>query len=258
MGRDLLRQHAGRFAGRTLANSGPVDPHPFASRLDHAWRARDSGIVTRGGAVQTWPDPYNGLTVSQGTSGNRPTHSTSDADFGATRGQSVTPDGTDDYLVSSGNVVSRSSCAYGVIFKAGATGALRTIFSSGVNMGAGGVDIRITASGNLIFICWDAAGQQSGLFSSVTAGNVYRAFANWNPVVGTYGWTMWLNAVSTGTVNGQTILTPTNQTGVARLFANSAPGQFFNGKGERVEKFNGNFTAPEIAILDAYYLSELT
>jgi hypothetical protein len=243
---------------RAQVYEGPSDPDPFASRVIDGWDAINGAIVTRDGAVETWPDSYAGaLTLLQATSGNRPTHDSTDADFGP-RGQSVAFDGTDDYVASAGSASSVATCTWGLIFRTGAIGTLRTIVSMGTNALSGGMDIRVTAGGNLICVSWDGVNAQSGKFFAVAANTVYRLIAVWNPVVGTYAWTLYNAGVATGTDNGAVVNTPSNQTGIMRIGQNSTLAQPSNHKVRLVKRYLGTLTAGEAATLDAYYASLLT
>jgi hypothetical protein len=235
----------------------PTDPHPFYARLDHAYRATDSGILVRDGSVNTWPDPYSGLVLSQGTPGNQPVHDSTDSVFGATTGQSVAHDGTDDYVLSAGNATSRTARCFGAVFRTGALGVARTLFSLGPFATSGGMEARITAAGNFLWVSWDGVNAQSGKFFGLSANTVYRVIASWDPVVGTYAWTLYNSGAATGTDNGSTVNTPSAQVGVMRIGVNASLAQPFNGKVYLVEVFNQTFSAGEAATLDAYYASLL-
>jgi hypothetical protein len=229
------------------------DAHPFASIMQHAWRAKNADILTRDGSASLWPDSHGALSASQGTAGNRPIHDSTDSAFGATTGESVAFDGTDDYMDTSSSAAALSTCAFGVVFRTGATGAARTVFSMGTAPLSGGMELRYTAGSNLLWVSWDAVNAQSGKFFGISANTVYRVIANWDPVVGSYAWSLWNAGVSTGTDNGSVVNTPSNQTGIVRLGQNTALTQPFNGRTYLIERFTRTLTAPEVATLDAYY-----
>jgi hypothetical protein len=228
-----------------------TDPDPLAAFRTHSYDAANGGIVTRDGSVSTWPDRSSLIPVDQATGGNQPTQDSTDSDFGAA-GQSVIFDGTDDYVVSGSSIESLAACTWAVVFRTGATGVLRSIFSVGTALGAGAMDFRITAGSNLIWVSWDAGGAQSGKFFAGAANTVYKIIAVWVPTIGSYAWTLYNNGVATGTDNGSTVVTPANQTGVMRIGQNSALAQPWNGKVRLINRYNIAADASQVAALNAY------
>lgn len=243
------RQDANRRA-LTYA-SRPSDPDPLALFRTHSYDAANGAIVTRDGAVSSWPDRAGTVPVAQATGGNQPLQDSTDSDFGA-QGQSVIFDGTDDYVVSSASVESLAACTWAIVFRTGAIGALRSVFTVGTALAAGGMDCRVTAGSNFIWVSWDGGGAQSGKFFAVSANTVYKVIAVWVPTIGSYAWTLYNNGVLTGTDNGSTVVTPANQTGVMRIGQNSALAQPWNGKVRLINRYNIAADAAQVAALNTY------
>jgi hypothetical protein len=250
MSRGIGRREGDVWRRSQYGSSDIPDPDPLSGYRTHSYDAANGGIIARDAPVSTWPD-YGSNPVVQATGGNQPTQDSTDSDFG-TAGQSVIFDGTDDYVVSASSIESLAACTWAVVFRTGATGALRSIFSVGTALGAGAMDFRITAGSNLIWVSWDNGVAQSGKFFAGAANTVYKVIAVWVPTIGSYAWTLYNNGVATGTDNGSTVVTPANQTGVMRIGQNSALAQPWNGKVRLINRYNIAANASQVAALNTY------
>ena len=85
----LMRRGGVRWCGGTAL------PVPASPAL---WLRADSGVGLSGSDVTSWADVLggSGISFSQGTAANRPTHVSGDSDFNGN--DSILFDGTDDYL----------------------------------------------------------------------------------------------------------------------------------------------------------------
>lgn len=106
--RPVARQNRGRVSSARIASPLTI----VTSVPILGWWRSDLGI-TQSGTVSQWVDQKNGITLAQGTAGQRPTFSASDANFNGR--PSITFDGSDDEIF--GTVATGVGVYYWWIFR---------------------------------------------------------------------------------------------------------------------------------------------
>ncbi len=223
------------------------------------WWTADAGVTTVSGGVSSWEDQVTGLTLTQGTAGNRPTVSTQAALGGETV---IRFDGSNDYLQRS--PLSFSSTGYSftnyVIFYNASTAQGSTLAQSRFGAGAGRYSIISYSNAHRIIPPNFANTDNIALQNPVQVGAKVSGMMYDNAVGGPET-TFWFNNLTTA------VATRTDGNSDQDIFQNSslligayngssgfsvANGYYFNGDVAEVIWVEGTMDSTDRADLKSY------